>query len=65
MNEVNPDPSRYHPPDEGRPCDGCGGVMFYTGLPNFSGPVQYRFFRCRTCGVRRVDVDEEPVEGWG
>lgn len=52
-------------PDETRPCEVCGETMAWTGQPSFSGPVRFRFFRCPTCGVRKVDVDPERFDGWG
>ena len=56
---------RSQPPDETRPCDACGQAMTWTGLPNFSGPVRFRFFRCPKCGIRKIPVDPELVDGWG
>lgn len=38
--------------------------MVFTGLPDLSGPVHFRFYRCRTHGVIRIDVPERS-EGWG
>ena len=63
-----PEPKRPPPtgiPDETLPCDQCGLIMVWTGQPSFSGPVRFRFFRCQTCGVRKIPVRREPADGWG
>lgn len=52
-------------PDETLPCDQCGQTMIWTGQPSFSGPVRFRFFRCTTCGVRKIPVRPEKADGWG
>ena len=59
------DPTRYHPPDETHPCGQCGATMWWTGLPNLSAPIRHRFFRCPNCGVQKIDVPDEPQNGWG
>jgi rubredoxin len=49
-----------------RPCPTCEAPMTFTGLPNLSGPIYVRIYRCPTCGYVRVPVDtEESPEGWG
>ncbi len=47
-----------------RECPRCGKPMTFTGLPDVAGPVSARFYRCETCGVIKVPVDEQG-EGWG
>jgi hypothetical protein len=39
--------------------------MIYTGLPDFSGPVYERVYKCPQHGYVRVGVDGEPLDGWG
>ena len=51
-------------PDE-RPCPHCGALMRFTGLPDVAGPVYVRFFRCKNCGVVKVNVKRESPVGWG
>ena len=48
-----------------RPCTGCDAQMKFTGLPDVSGPVYYRIYKCQNCGFVRQDVDSEELEGWG
>lgn len=38
--------------------------MAFTGLPDISGPIHFRFYRCPEHGVVRIDFDEGK-EGWG
>jgi len=45
-------------------CPTCGALMAFTGLPDISGPVHFRFYRCPSHGVVRVDFDEDK-RGWG
>ncbi|MFT5353890.1 MAG: hypothetical protein ACI9KE_001090 [Polyangiales bacterium] len=48
-----------------RPCPTCAEPMIYTGLPDFSGPVYERVYKCPQHGYVRVGVDGEPLDGWG
>ncbi|GEM_PF-3116780 len=41
-----------------RPCPTCEGQMRFTGLPDFSGPIYYRIYKCARCGFVRQDVEE-------
>jgi len=54
-------PPVQHPPH----CPTCEGPIEFTGLPDVSGPVYFRLYRCEKCGVFRVDVEEELTVGWG
>ena len=47
------------------PCPKCEGPLEFTGLPDVSGPVYFRLYKCETCGVIRVDVEPESSVGWG
>ena len=53
------------PYDETRPCPHCQATMVWTGLPDCSGPIYVRFYRCPNCGVVKVDVPPERMIGWG
>jgi uncharacterized Zn finger protein len=64
MLDENRDYGPEEPEPERRRCGTCGASMEFTGLPDISGPIRHRFFRCENCGVVRVDVDEEP-DGYG
>lgn len=46
-------------------CPKCSSRMQFTGLPDVSGPVYVRFYRCARCGIVRQEVNEEGVVGWG
>jgi DNA-directed RNA polymerase subunit RPC12/RpoP len=46
-------------------CPDCGRRMVYTGLPDVSGPVRFRFYRCPEHGVVRVDARDDTADGWG
>ena len=48
-----------------RPCPTCDQMMRFTGLPDVSGPIYYRIYKCPKCGFVRHDVDEEDPVGWG
>lgn len=48
-----------------RPCPKCTSPMQWTGLPDCSGPIYVRFFRCPNCGVIKIDVRDEGPIGWG
>lgn len=51
------------PPDV--PCPRCGRDMRFTGLPDFSGPVYERIWKCPDHGYLPLSVDGEPLDGWG
>jgi hypothetical protein len=39
--------------------------MRFTGLPDVSGPIYYRIYKCPNCGFVREDVGDEDPDGWG
>ena len=47
------------------PCPTCQSEMTWTGLPDCSGPIYVRFYKCPKCGIVKVDVSEERTIGWG
>lgn len=49
----------------GPPCPECQRPMAFTGLPDVSGPVYFRIWRCRPHGFVRVPVSGEQSDGWG
>ena len=52
-------------PTQAPKCPKCEGPLEFTGLPDVSGPVYFRLYKCETCGVVRVDVEPESSVGWG
>jgi len=40
------------------PCPHCGKEMAYTGQPDLSGPVTFRFFKCPEHGLIKVFIKE-------
>lgn len=50
---------------ETMPCLKCSNTMVWTGLPDCSGPIYVRFYKCPECGIVKVDVPEEQTIGWG
>ena len=48
-----------------RPCPTCDAMMKFTGLPDVSGPVYFRIYKCANCGYIRQDVEAEDPQGWG
>ena len=35
-------------------CPECGKEMYYTGLPDIAGEVQFRFYKCPDHGIFKV-----------
>ncbi|MEM1022947.1 MAG: hypothetical protein AAGD10_10315 [Myxococcota bacterium] len=65
MRLDEPEDPRPEDPEPGRRrCTICGASMEFTGLPDISGPIRHRFYRCENCGLVRVDVDEDG-DGYG
>ncbi len=69
-NKTIPFVSQRKPPPNGRelnwrPCPTCDGKMRFTGLPDVSGPIYYRIYKCSKCGYKREDVSAEASDGWG
>ena len=52
-------------PTQAPKCPKCEGPLEFTGLPDVSGPVYFRLYKCESCGVVRVDVEPESSVGWG
>ena len=53
------------PKEHTRPCPTCQSEMTWTGLPDCSGPIYVRFYKCPKCGIVKVNVSEERTIGWG
>lgn len=53
------------PPKKPPRCPTCEGILEFTGLPDVSGPVYFRLYRCENCGIVRLDVEAEEAVGWG
>lgn len=43
------------------PCPHCGQEMEYTGQPDISGAVSFRFFRCPEHGLIKVYTNADNV----